>query len=167
MKKVNIQHEANIDAQGNLNSKHCKPVVCLETGEVYSSATDAAESIGVTLSNISSHLTGKSRSVKGKHYCYLSRVSESLNVIVTRLRETAAIEADAKKWQAYQAEQDAIRKAEEKRATAIAKAEAKVAKLTETCNQHERKLRDARDALLEAATELEALRDENTNHDAA
>lgn len=158
MKKINIQHEANIDAQGNLNSKHCKPVVCLETGDVYSSATDAAEAIGVTLSSMSCHLTGKTRSVKGKHFCYLSRVSESLNAIVTRLRETAAIEEDARKWQALQAEKEAARKAEEKRLAEIRKAEEKVARLTNKRDEYNAKWVEATNALHEAEVELEALR---------
>jgi len=127
MKKttINIQNEANIKAEGKLNSRHCKPVICLETGEVFSSVTDAAEAIGCAPNNLSIHLTGKLRTIKGKHFCYLSRVNESLDAIVTRLRETAAVEADAKKWQAYQAEQEAIRKAEEERIEAERKAEEK------------------------------------------
>ena len=162
MKKINIQNAANIDAQGKLSSKNCKAVVCLETGDVYSSATDAAEAIGVTLSNMSCHLTGRTRTVKGKHYCYLSRVSENLNAIVTRLRETSAIESDAKKWQAYQAEQEAIRKEEERHQQAIAKAEAKVAQLQDACNKYEQKWRDTMEALNAAEMELEALRGDDS-----
>jgi hypothetical protein len=127
MKKttINIQNEANIKAEGELNSKLCKPVICIETGEVFTSVTDAAEHAGEYAQNMSNHLNGKRRSIKGKHYCYLSRVNESLDAIVTRLRETSSIEADAKKWQAYQAEQEAIRKAEEERIAAERKAEEK------------------------------------------
>ena len=104
---INIQHESNIKAEGKLNSRHCKPVICIETGEVFTSVTDAAASAGCVANNMSTHLTGKLRHIKGKHYCYLSRVNESLDAIVTRLRETAAVEEDAKKWKAYQAEQEA------------------------------------------------------------
>ena len=167
MKKINIQNETNIDAQGNLNSKHCKPVVCLETGDVYSSATDAAESNGVTLSAMSTHLTGKTRSVKGKHYCYLARVSDNLNAIVTRLRETAAVEADAKKWQEHKAKLDAERKAAEKRAADIAKAEAKVAQLTEACNKNYNKWQESITALNQAEMELETLQENNDSTEAA
>ena len=161
MKKIKIQHEANIKAEGKLNSKHCKPVICLETGDVYSSVTDAAEAIGCYAPDISAHLTGRKRTIKGKHFCYLSRVSESLDAIVTRLRETAAVEADAKKWREHQAKLDAARKEEERRQQAIAKAEAKVAALTEACTKYENKWREATSALNEAEMELEALRDNN------
>ena len=159
MKKINIQHESNIKAEGKLNNNHCKPVICIETGEVFTSVTDAAEKAGCNKNNMSTHLTGKLRHIKGKHYCYLSRVNESLDAIVTRLRETAAVEEDAKKWKAYQAEQEAIRKAEEKRQAEIAKAAEKVAKLTASAQDLEAKWHKAMAELTEAEKAFEALQD--------
>ena len=169
MNKINIQHEANVYAQGNFNSKHCKPVVCLETGAVYSSATDAAEANGVTLGAMSSHLTGRYKTVRGKHYCYLARVNESLDSIVTRLREASAMEAKAKMWDEMITAQEKARKeeerrlaeivkAEERRKADIAKAEAVVAKLTEDCAKYEAKWMESMNALNEAEIALEALR---------
>ena len=114
-KTINIQNKANISAEGKLNSRHCKPVICLETGEVFTSVNDAAEKEGMPANNLSTHLTGKRKTFAGKHYCYLSRATESLDAIVTRLRETSAMEEDARKWRAYQEEQERIRKEEEKR----------------------------------------------------
>lgn len=159
MKTINIQNEANIKAEGNLNCYRCKPVICIETGEVFTSITDAAEKAECSMQNISAHLMGKTRSVKGKHYCYLSRVSESLDAIVTRLRETAAVEEDAKRWKAYQAEQEAIRKAEEKRQAEIAKAAEKVAKLTASAQDLEAKWHKVMAELTEAEKAFEALQD--------
>ena len=178
MKKINIQNEANIKAEGKLNSRHCKPVICLETGEVFSSVTDAAEAIGCAPNNLSTHLTGKLRTVKGKHFCYLSRVNESLDVIVTRLRETAAVEADAKKWQAYKAEQDAIRKAEEERQerarkereeyeARLNKARTKVENRQTIRDRIAAQLAEADRKLMEAEIELEALEDANNQETAA
>ena len=115
MKKINIQNEANINAKGEHTKRAAKPVICIDTGEVYASTTDAAEAAGVHITTMSSVCLGKIRTANGKRYCYLSRVTESLDSIVTRLRETAAVEEDAKRWKAYQAEQEAIRKAEEER----------------------------------------------------
>ena len=125
MKKttINIQNEANIKAEGQFNSRRCKPVICVDNGKVFTSMLDAAEYAGVANSSMVVHLQGKTRTCGGKHFCYLSRVTESLDSIVTRLRETAAVEDDAKKWREYQAEQEAIRKAEEERIAAERKAE--------------------------------------------
>lgn len=170
MKKINIQNEANIKAEGKLNSRHCKPVICIETGEVFTSVTDAAEKIGVSVQNMSNHMNGRNRTIHGKRYCYLSRVTESLDAIVTRLRETAAVEEDAKRWKAYQAEQEAIRKAEEKRLeeerkaeekrrAEITKAEAKVARLTSMAQDYEAKWHQVMADLNEAEKILEALQD--------
>jgi predicted nucleic acid-binding Zn-ribbon protein len=116
---------------------------------------------------MSSVCLGKIRTCKGKHYCYLSRVTENLDSIVTRLRETAAVEADAKRWQAYQAEQEAARKAEEERQTAIAKAKEKIAKLDEKCSEYESKWHATISARTEAERELEALLGEDASEEAA
>lgn len=170
MKKINIQNEANIKAKGEHTQKNTKQVICIETGEVWTSATDAAESAGVHLSAISAACIGKIQTVKGKHYCYLSRINESLDAIMTRLRETAGIEEDAKRWQAYQAEQEAIRKAEEKRAkeariaqerynAAVAKANAKINRCTEIRDRIAAQLVEAERNLMNAEIEREALDD--------
>ena len=158
-KTINMQHEANIQAEGKLSGRKCKPVICLETGEVFSSMTDAAEYTEVTTATMSNHLTGRYRSVKGKHYCYLSRVSESLDTILARLRETAAIEEDAKRWRAYEAEQEAKRIAEQKRQEAIAKAKEKVARAQGIHDTLAAKYREALNTLAQAQRELEALED--------
>lgn len=171
MKTINMQHEANIKAEGKLNSVRCKPIICIETGEVFTSVTDAAEHYGVYAQNLSLHLTGKRRSIKGKHFCYLSRVNENLDAIVTRLRETAAVEDAAKKWMAYEAEQEAIRKAEAKRAeeariakekhdAAVAKADAKVERCQAIRDRIAARLAEADRNLMTAEIEREALDDE-------
>ena len=160
MKNINIQNEANINAEGKRSGKGCcKPIICIETGEVFSSVTDAAENAGVYGSEMSAHLTGKRRSIHKKHYCYLSRVNESLNTILTRLRETSAIEEDAKKWKAYEAEQEAKRIAEQKRQDAINKAKEKVARAQGIHDTLAAKYREALNTLAQAQKELEALED--------
>ena len=180
-KTINIQNYANISAKGEMNSRHCKPIICLETGDVYTSVTDAAEAIGCSSNNLSSHLTGKRRHIKGKHFCYLSRATESLDAIVTRLRETSSMEEDAKKWRAYQAEQDAIRKAEEKRINderkakeeyeaAVEKAKAKIERRSRICSRLEQQYHEATNRLMEAEKEYETLTgktygDENCEED--
>ena len=165
---INIQNEANIKAKGT-RTNHCtKPIICVETGEVFTSVTDAAEFAGVSLHNMSMHLTGKARQCKGKHYCYLSRSIESLDVVMHRLRETSAMEDDARKWREYQAEQEAIRKAEEKRIEEerkakeeyeanVQKAADKIERRHKMCERLKQQLDEAYRRATEAEKEYEAL----------
>ena len=173
-KTINIQHHADINAKGDFNSRHCKPVICLETGDVYTSVTDAAKAIGCYSPDMSAHLTGRKRSIKGKHFCYMSNAMESLNAIVTRLRETSSMEDDARKWREYQAEQEAIRKAEEKRIdderkakeqheAAINKAKEKLERCTRVCERLESDLLRAEQRRMETEKELKNLLGEDNN----
>ena len=171
-KTINIQNYANIAAKGEMNSRHCKPVICLETGEVYTSVGDAANAIGCYANDLSSHLTGKKRTIKGMHFCYLSRATENLDTIVARLRETYSMEEDARKWREYQAEQEAIRKTEEKRIederkakeeheAAIEKAKAKIERRYRICSNIEQKWKEAIERAMEAEKEYEELTGEH------
>lgn len=157
MKKINIHKEAIIKADGKRESKNCKPVICIETGMVFASATDAAEHMGVHYSMMSAACLGKVQTCKGKHFCYLNAALENLDAVMTRLREACAMEDDAKKWRTQEAEKEAARLAKEKHAAAIAKAEARVAKLAESCAKYQEKLNATMTAYDEASKELEAL----------
>ena len=165
---INIQNEANVNAIGTHVHHSSKPVICIETGEVFVSMTDAAEKIGVHITHISKHLCGRARTVKGKHYCYLSRSVESLDVLMNRLRETSAMEEDARKWREYQAEQEAIRKAEEKRLEDARKAKEayeanvqkainKIERRHKICSRLEQQYNEAIARAMEAEKEYEAL----------
>lgn len=161
MKNITIQNEATINAEGKRNSKNCKPVICIETGEVFTSATDAAEKVGVHYSMMSSVCLGKVRTCKGMHFCYMNAALENLDAVMNRLRETSAMEDDARKWRAYQAEQEAIRKAKEKYEADVQKAKDKVARRTEICERLASELARAEQRKMEAEIELEALLDNN------
>lgn len=172
---INIHGKANIKAEGKLNSRYCKPVICLETGEVFTSVADAAEHFEVHAQNMSTHLVGKRKHIKGYHFCYLSKATESLDAIVTRLRETSSDAEDARKWRAYQAEQEAIRKAEEARIeaerrakeqheAALEKARNKVARRQTVRDRLVAELAKADKRLMDAEIELEALED-NSNQE--
>lgn len=53
------------------NSSHMKKVKCIETGEVFKSVKDAAESIGAAPNSVSSMLKGRQKTVRGFHFEYL------------------------------------------------------------------------------------------------
>ncbi len=164
MKKITIQNEATIKAEGKRESKLCKPVICIETGEVFASATDAAEHMGVHYTTISATCLGKVQTCKGMHFCYLNAALENLDAVMARLREAAAMESDAHKWRAQEAAKEEARKAKEQHEAAVEKARAKVAKHTENCSKLEAKLTEEERMLMEAESELQNLLGEGGQH---
>lgn len=53
--------------------KISKPIICIETGEIYLSITEAADKHGVTIGAISRVLRGKSKTCCGLHWSYYER----------------------------------------------------------------------------------------------
>ena len=93
----NIQNASIINVEGHRSHKNCKAVYCITTGEVFASVADAAEAIGVTKTAMSWALTGRSKSCKGKRFCFIHQIVEHLNEIaeVNRAREAKVIAHDA------------------------------------------------------------------------
>ena len=128
--KINIQNEANFTAKGEHTNGNAIPIVCVTTGEVYTSIIDAAKEADTHANYMSKRLREEDMPIiKGNRYCYLSRLMESANMVLTCLRDTnkevelrKADEDDARKWREYEAEQERIRKEEEARIEAERKA---------------------------------------------
>lgn len=89
MKSITITKQANAKAIGHRSNGNCKPVICITTGAIYASATDAAEKLGVSQSVLCLAASGKIKTCKGKRYCYVSQVMQHLEEICenTRVRE--------------------------------------------------------------------------------
>lgn len=157
MKKINIHNEANIKGNGVHTYPNAKPVICIEDGTVFTSVMDAAEAAGVYHTTMVGHLKGRTKACNGKRYCYLSNATESLDAIVSRLREISTMEKDARKWREQEEAKEAARLAKEKRQDDIAKLMAKIAKHEENCLKLEAKLTEEEKCLLQARCELTKL----------
>ena len=81
MKQITITKTANANALGHRSSGNCKPVMCITTGMIYASATDAAEQIGISQSVLSMAAAGKLKTCMGKRWCYVSNVMQHLDEI--------------------------------------------------------------------------------------
>lgn len=141
--RLNVNNSTSIEeVLGNRNHHACKPVICIDTGKVYASATDAAEALGVAPWAISQHCTGRTRTVKGKHFCYVSKTSENLDVLTTFIRaqnaRIAELESDAAIGRAIREEQEAKRKAEETHLKAIEDAKLAVEKANNKLERRKR-----------------------------
>lgn len=159
---IKFNNQVNLtDSIGTRTNRNCKQVICIETGEIYNSATDAAEKLGCSVDNVSSCCRGKSRLCKGKHLSYISHTSENVNALASHIRKISSnhseLEQKAALWDAYQAEQEAIRKANETHELALAKAKAKVERRKRVVDNLDDKFQAAVSRLLEAERELEAL----------
>ena len=143
MTKVILTEQAEVNAKGKLNSGHTKMVICIDTGEVFTSGVDTAESINVHPSVISLCCTGRIKTVKGKRYCYVKDLAKNLESLTNSLQSKvnmldkysyliAEMEAEEQRLEAEKL-------AEQKRLEQLAKEEAK--RQEEEAKAEARKLR--------------------------
>ena len=141
---INIQKCSNVTVVGHHNHKNCKPVYCIDTGEIYASALDAANANGVTHPPMSNNLTGKTKTCNGKRFCYVSKMMEHLEEITEANRIRAA------KVAAYDADAE--------RRNALAKAEEDVKKWETKVIELRRQLEEAENNMLDANSEFHRLK---------
>lgn len=178
MNKVILTEQAEVNAKGTHTKKNAKPVICIDTGEVFASNADAAEYAGVHWTAMSTHCRGKTKTVKGKHYCYVKDLAKNLESLTNSLQSKvnmldkysyliAEMEAEEQKIEAKKiAEQERLEKLakeEEKRQQEEAKAQAKklrhIASLERQCNCYRERYNKANTRALaaqKAIIELEA-----------
>ena len=114
MTTLNIHNAVTIEAKGTHTNTNAKPVICIDTGEVFASVTDAAEHLGAHWTTVSANVRGRAKTCKGKRFCYLSKATENLEALTAQITKLNADAEDARKWREYQAEQERI-KAEQER----------------------------------------------------
>lgn len=120
--EIIINERATATAEGIKRNKNSKPVMCLETGEIFTSATDAGIKYEVSVYAISANCLGKTKTCKGKHFIYLSKMPEHTNDVSTCIQTLAY---KAKLYDEMMAEKEAKEREER------AKVEAEVARLKE------------------------------------
>ena len=89
MKTIRIHNATEISAEGTRTKGNCKPVFCITTGIVYTSAADAAEKVGCSPSNMSWALTKRMSTCKGMRFCYIANITEYLGEISETARSRA------------------------------------------------------------------------------
>ena len=142
--KITLTNEATINASGTKRTKAAKPVFCISTGEVYASATDAAEANGVSVYAISTCCLGKVKTSCGKRWCYIKDIESFLEEIATNMqtREVKikaydemmyhqnAIEAATEEVEKCRARYDKLQQRLAKEFDALTLAQAKLEELT-------------------------------------
>lgn len=92
---LQVSKDAKAIAIGE-DRKNAKPVLCIDTGLIYASLTDAAEDVGVTVTALSSCLRGKTNSCKGMAWCFVKESANHIEDITGRIRQANAEVEDAK-----------------------------------------------------------------------
>ena len=163
MTNIVLTEKATVSAEGKHRNGNTKPVMCITTGEVYTSVTDAAEKNNTTLPNMSACIRLQRKLRSGKRFCFVSEVNEHLEEITSNLKTMATKyaeqEAKVAAYDAWMAEQEAKRKAEEKRQAEIDKASKKRDRWNEICKLREAKLQEAVSKYMEAENELKMLQE--------
>lgn len=85
--KITLTSETTINANGIQRTKNAKPVFCIDTGEVFASATDAAEAYGVSVYAISTCCLGKVKTSCSKRWCYIKDMEKHLEEISISVQE--------------------------------------------------------------------------------
>lgn len=95
MKKIKIiKARYIVDTKGY---RHGKAVMCLDTGEVFTSAKECADVKQFPYANFNAKLRNGKEAVDGKLYCYVSELPYYANAIQSRIYSKAKLEYDAAK----------------------------------------------------------------------
>lgn len=144
---INIQKCSNVTVTGHHDSKNCKAVYNITTGEIYASGLDAANVLGVTHASVSAALTGRSKTCNGQRLCFVSKMMEHLEEITEMNRIRAA------KVAAYDADIG--------RRNAIAKVEQDIGMWNAKISELRRQLEIAEQHLEESVCELKRLKNDD------
>ena len=86
-KEITIQRKAIIRGKGKSCNGNTNAVLCITTGDVLTSCTDAANHADVTPGHMSNVCRGNSHSAKGKRYCYVKDINEHLDEVAESIRK--------------------------------------------------------------------------------
>ena len=89
-KNVTIQREAFITGEGKRTNGNCNAVLCIDTGEIFSSGVDAAEKFGVTQASMSRACRNKGSRTNGKRFCYVKDINEYVDSISNAINKANA-----------------------------------------------------------------------------
>ena len=86
-KEITIQHKAIIRGKGKSCNGNTNAVLCITTGDVFTSCTDAAMNADSTIGHMSHVCRGNGNTVKGKRYCYVKDINEHLDEVTESIRK--------------------------------------------------------------------------------
>jgi hypothetical protein len=85
---VTLQPEVTVQMIGRRTRSHCKPVMCITTGQLFASCSDAAEYFGVIPSTISDLCHGRLKSLKGMEFMYIPNSADKIVAAANAISST-------------------------------------------------------------------------------
>lgn len=89
-KNITVQTEEIIAGVGKRTNGNCNAVLCIDTGEIYSSCSDAAEAHGASAGNMSKACRTKGSRVAGKRFCYIKDINTYIDSISSAINKANA-----------------------------------------------------------------------------
>ena len=86
-KEITIQRKAIIRGKGKSYNANTNAVLCITTGDVFTSCTDAAMNANATVGHMSHACNHNGSTVKGKSYCYVKDINEHLDEVAESIRK--------------------------------------------------------------------------------
>lgn len=80
-KEITVSKSAIVKGKGRCHNGNTNAVLCISTGEIYTSCTDAAEHGNVTVGQMSAVCRRRGYTAKGKKYCYVKDINLHLDEI--------------------------------------------------------------------------------------
>lgn len=84
-REIQVTRMATAGVLGKRTNGNCKPVLCITTGSIFASGTDAAEILGINQANISAVCRGKRKMARGMQFCFVHQAVENIDVIAASL----------------------------------------------------------------------------------
>lgn len=119
MTNIIMTEKATIKAQGTHRHGNCKAVYCIEKMKAYTSMADAAADLGCTQGNVSASITGKSKTCKGLHLCYLNDIDQHLDTMAENYQhlkeQNEELKAELNEFHAWKERQNEEQRQSEER----------------------------------------------------
>lgn len=94
---ITLHEKKEINVEGIYTSKSCKPVFNMSTGKIYASGLATCDAIGAYPADLSRHLHGMTKTIKGMRFCFVSEVSDHVDeiaYIISAKQETIDTQAE-------------------------------------------------------------------------
>lgn len=141
---VVIQHKAVIKGKGRRSNGNTENVLCISTGEIFTSCTDAAERADVSQAAMSRACRTHGAKTNGMKFCYIKDINEHLDEVAESMRKAMMYDEYMSKEERRKELITEVDKHKEN----IARIESEIARLHEALKNEHTELEKAKENLM-------------------